>query len=95
LPKNIVIARDELGFYSTMGFQSFQVALGWTYSWYGNLNLVGEIRERWENNIKQVGFEVLTAMSTKMAVFWVVAPCCLVDILPTFQRSLLPPSSGR
>jgi hypothetical protein len=25
-----------------------------------------------------VGFEVLTAVSTKMAVFWVVAPCfCL------------------
>jgi hypothetical protein len=25
-----------------------------------------------------VGFEVLTAVSTKMAVFWVVAPCTLV-----------------
>jgi hypothetical protein len=24
----------------------------------------------------QVGFEVLTAVSMKMAVFWVVAPCC-------------------
>jgi hypothetical protein len=26
-----------------------------------------------------VGFEVLTAVSTKMAVFWVVAPCNLVE----------------
>jgi hypothetical protein len=26
-----------------------------------------------------VGFEVLTAVSTKMAVFWVVAPCSLVE----------------
>jgi hypothetical protein len=26
---------------------------------------------------KPVGFEVLTAVSTKMAVFWVVAPCSL------------------
>jgi hypothetical protein len=28
----------------------------------------------------QVGFEVLTAVSTKMAVFWVVAPCSLVEV---------------
>jgi hypothetical protein len=27
----------------------------------------------------EVGFEVLTAVSTKMAVFWVVAPCSLVE----------------
>jgi hypothetical protein len=26
-----------------------------------------------------VGFEVLTAVSTKMAVFWVEAPCSLVE----------------
>jgi hypothetical protein len=31
-------------------------------------------------NTWQVGFEVLTAVSTKMAVFWVVAPCSLVEI---------------
>jgi hypothetical protein len=31
----------------------------------------------------------------KMAVFWDAAPCCLVDIdCLTFQRCLLPPSSG-
>jgi hypothetical protein len=28
----------------------------------------------------QVGFEVLTAVSMKMAVFWVVAPCRLVEV---------------
>jgi hypothetical protein len=27
-----------------------------------------------------VGFEVLTAVSTKTAVFWVVAPCILVQV---------------
>jgi hypothetical protein len=27
-----------------------------------------------------VGFEVLTAVSTKMAVFWVAAPCSLVEV---------------
>jgi hypothetical protein len=36
-----------------------------------------------------VGFEVLTAVSTRMAVFWVVALCCLVEL---FQRFLLLPS---
>jgi hypothetical protein len=29
---------------------------------------------------KQVRFEVLTAMSMKMTVFWDVTPCSLVDI---------------
>jgi hypothetical protein len=38
--------------------------------------------------------EVLTATSTKKAVIWVVAPCSLVEVYPTFQRYLLPPSSG-
>jgi hypothetical protein len=28
----------------------------------------------------EIGFEVLTAVSTKMAVFWVVTPCSLVDV---------------
>jgi hypothetical protein len=31
-----------------------------------------------------VGFEVLTAVSTKMAVFWVVAPCSLVEVYQRF-----------
>jgi hypothetical protein len=32
-----------------------------------------------------VGFEVLTAVSSKMAVFWVVAPCCLVEVYQRFR----------
>jgi hypothetical protein len=35
--------------------------------------------------IQQVGFEVLTAVSTKMAVFWVVAPCSLVEVYQRFR----------
>jgi hypothetical protein len=31
-------------------------------------------------NISTVRFEVLTAASMKMAVFWVVAPCSLVEV---------------
>jgi hypothetical protein len=34
----------------------------------------------------QVGFEVLTAVSTNMAIFWVVAPCSLVEV---YQCKLL------
>jgi hypothetical protein len=41
-----------------------------------------------------VGFEVLMAVSMKMAVFWVVVPCSLVEVYLVFQRSLLPPSSS-
>jgi hypothetical protein len=37
--------------------------------------------------IHLVGFEVLTAVSTKMAVFWVVEPCSLVEV---YQRSRSP-----
>jgi hypothetical protein len=32
-----------------------------------------------------VGFEVLTAVSNKMAVFWVVAPCSLVEVYQRFR----------
>jgi hypothetical protein len=32
-----------------------------------------------------VGFEVLTTVSTKMAVFWVVAPCSLVEVYRRFR----------
>jgi hypothetical protein len=34
---------------------------------------------------EDVGFEVLTAVSTKMAVFWVVAPCSLVEVYQRFR----------
>jgi hypothetical protein len=33
----------------------------------------------------QVWFEVLTAVSTKMTVFWVVAPCSLVEVYQRFR----------
>jgi hypothetical protein len=32
------------------------------------------------DKLKEVGFEVLTAVSMKMGVVWVVAPCSLVHI---------------
>jgi hypothetical protein len=33
----------------------------------------------------KVGFQVLTAVSTKMAVFWVVEPCSLVEVYQRFR----------
>jgi hypothetical protein len=39
--------------------------------------------------ISQVGFEVLTAVSMKIAVFWVVAPCSLVEVYQRFRDSNL------
>jgi hypothetical protein len=33
-----------------------------------------------ENTLHFVGFEVLTAASMEMAVFWIVAPCSLVEV---------------
>jgi hypothetical protein len=32
-----------------------------------------------------MGFEVLTAASMKMAVFWIVAPCSLVEVYRHFR----------
>jgi hypothetical protein len=37
------------------------------------------------NEILEVEFEVLTAVSTKMAFFWVVAPCSLVEVYQRFR----------
>jgi hypothetical protein len=34
---------------------------------------------------KTVGFEVFTAVSMKIAVFWVVAPCSLVEVYQRFR----------
>jgi hypothetical protein len=36
-----------------------------------------------------LGFEVLTAVSMKIAVFWVVAPCSLVEVLGLAPCSLV------
>jgi hypothetical protein len=36
---------------------------------------------------KYIGFEVLTAVSMKMAVFWVVAPCSLALIMEAARTS--------
>jgi hypothetical protein len=33
----------------------------------------------------RVGFEVLTAVRKKMAVFWVLAPCSLVEVYQRFR----------
>jgi hypothetical protein len=35
--------------------------------------------------VEKLGCEVLTAVSTKMAVFWVVAPCSLVEVYQRFR----------
>jgi hypothetical protein len=35
--------------------------------------------------MKSVRFEVLTAVSMKIAVFWVVAPCSLVEVYQRFR----------
>jgi hypothetical protein len=40
---------------------------------------------RRNNPDDKLGFEVLTAVSTKMAVFWVVAPCSLVEVYQRFR----------
>jgi hypothetical protein len=34
---------------------------------------------------QKAGFEVLTAVSMKMTVFWVVAPCSLVKVYQRFR----------
>jgi hypothetical protein len=43
------------------------------------------IEELRKNKPPFVGFEVLTAVSMKMAVFWVVAPCSLVEVYQRFR----------
>jgi hypothetical protein len=42
-------------------------------------------RQDLEIYLQKVGFEVLTAVSTKMAIFWVVAPCSLVEDYQRFR----------
>jgi hypothetical protein len=41
--------------------------------------------QRFTNTFITVRFEVLTAASIKMAIFWVVAPCSLVEVQRRFR----------
>jgi hypothetical protein len=66
--------------------------LSWEESCYVILNhdalpgtVILQSDARQTNICKVVGFEVLTAVSTKMAVFWVVAPCSLVEVYQRFR----------
>jgi hypothetical protein len=45
----------------------------------------GDDRQKTATLTILVGFKVLTAVSTKMAVFWFVAPCSLVEIYRRFR----------
>jgi hypothetical protein len=51
--------------------------------WYFSYVLQANFRLVRENSL--VGFEVLTAVSMKMAVFWVVALCRLVGVYQRFR----------
>jgi hypothetical protein len=50
-------------------------------------NIASQIKENSGDSqfIIHVEFEVLTAASMKMAVFWVVAPCSLVEVYQRFR----------
>jgi hypothetical protein len=56
-------------------------------SYYDSCLLTARILRTSNNKqlVYKVGFEVLTAASMKMAVFWVVAPCSLVEVYQRFR----------
>jgi hypothetical protein len=47
-------------------------------------NSFKHLKKSGDKRLQIVGFEVLTAASMKMAVFWVVAPCSLVEVYERF-----------
>jgi hypothetical protein len=47
-----------------------------------------------ELNEVPCGFEVLTAVSMKISVFWVVAPCSLVEVYQRFRGPCCPDDGG-
>jgi hypothetical protein len=44
-------------------------------------------RKQQEDGENLVGFEVLTAVSKKLTVFWVIAPCSLVGEQLSLEKS--------
>jgi hypothetical protein len=54
-------------------------------------------KERWpkERKNKTYKFQVLTAWSINMITFWYTAPCSFTGVSKTFQRCMLPASSGQ
>jgi hypothetical protein len=65
------------------------------YKWYFYLMIMDSDKN--ENFriylITEVGFEVITAVSTKEAVFWVVAPCIRVEVYQRFRGLYNPEDS--
>jgi hypothetical protein len=54
---------------------------------------------RYKSNVDEAGtslagFEVLMALTMKMAVFWVVAPCRLVEVYQCFRGTHHPDDGG-
>jgi hypothetical protein len=44
-----------------------------------------KLENHMKNILEVVEFEVLTAVSTKMAVFWLVVSCSLVEVYQRFR----------
>jgi hypothetical protein len=53
---------------------------------YLNIKATWKLKLKYSFLKNYVGYEVLAAVSTKMAVFWVVAPCSLVEVYQRFRR---------
>jgi hypothetical protein len=56
--------------------------------------LVGMLFNILRVKVKHVGFQVLTAVSMKIAIFWVVAPCSLVEVYRRFRGAGHRPHDG-
>jgi hypothetical protein len=63
------------------GFQMWTVVVEILNSELGGWAVTKEPLAVKNSMLRNVGFEVLTAMITKMAVFWVVAPCSLITLM--------------
>jgi hypothetical protein len=67
-------------------FELFSVSSNGIYVWQVVLSLrCTENYKLCNRPIKKSDFEVLTAASMKIAVFWVVAPCSLVEVYQRFR----------
>jgi hypothetical protein len=57
----------------------------WSNSKHLSQDFTQKVMEKFRNRIGLVRFEVLTAASIKMTVFWVVAPYSVVEVYRRFR----------
>jgi hypothetical protein len=75
---------------------SVEVKNAWSFTFTPSIRLHGVgLMHKDDFTLHILNYSLHTNTKNLMAVFWVVAPCSLIEVYQRFRRPYCPPSSGR